>query len=58
MLPERGNTYHNTYEVDIKVNLIDVCNNIRGGELQNIYRTVIRRAQICTEIDGKHIDTA
>ena len=31
---------------DLKLKVIDGCNNIRGEELQNIYRSIIRKGPI------------
>lgn len=43
---------------DLKQKIINACNNITGGELQNIYRSIIRRAQLCIGVDGKHFENA
>lgn len=38
---------------NFKQELIDVCNNISSEELQNIYRSFIRKAEFCIEVEGK-----
>lgn len=37
---EKGNTGDDTYAVDLEQKAINVCNNIDGEELQNIFRSV------------------
>lgn len=32
----------------------NVCNNINGEELQNIYKSMIRRAQFCVYLNRKN----
>lgn len=43
MLREKGNTNDNIYALDLKQTIIGDCNNIKTEEIQNIYRSIIRR---------------
>lgn len=43
---------------DLKQKIIDACSTITGEELQNIYRSIIRRTQLCIGVNGKHFENA
>lgn len=42
--------FDNTYAVQFTQKIINACNSINVEALQNIYKRIIRRAQLCMEI--------
>lgn len=46
ILQVKKTTDGNTYAIYLIQKIIDTCNNVRGEELQNIYRSTIRRIHL------------